>query len=281
MAYGNVTPPPLPEYDSGTYGFYLLVFNYEKDAEDWYMVHLIYSAWRFHYEEGVGVTNTTVTFTRTYSEGSWTEEMQNTETLALNPGLGGVVYQRIYTNANIFNGDEIWLAENTVTPVETEKFPIKDFLNGFIMALCGRTVQWPKREPVAFLYGPDKVRLPDIYKVYTPEIRETHPYALIIYYQYDDGSSLSYLQVFSKPLTTIDLTDQYGYVSVQVLEDGGTYMEWQYRSDEYTDWMGANIPITSDTWGTRITRIRWANTPIYNPDGSLCIKESVPVPVYE
>ena len=174
MAYSNVTPPPLPEYDSDTYGFYLLVFNYRKDAEDWYMVHLFYSAWRFQYEEGVGVTNTAVTFTRTYSDGSWTDEMQNPETLALNPGMNGVVYQRIYTNANIFNGNEIWLAENSVTPVETEKFPIKDFLNGLIMALCGRVVQYPKREPVAYLYN--GVRLPKL-----PDWdKEAYPYAAIV-----------------------------------------------------------------------------------------------------
>lgn len=153
MAYSNVTPPTLPEYDSETYGFYLLVFNYRLNEEDWYMCHLIYGAWRFQYEDGLGVTNTGTTFTRTYSEGSWAEETQNTETLALNPGASGVVYQRIYTNANIFNGDEIWLAENSVTPVEGQKFPVKDFINGMIMALCGSAVQWPKREPVAFLYG--------------------------------------------------------------------------------------------------------------------------------
>ena len=74
MAYGNVTPPTLPTYDAETNGFYLLVFNYELGAENWYMVHLIYGAWRFQYEESVGITNTGNTFTRTYSDGVWSED---------------------------------------------------------------------------------------------------------------------------------------------------------------------------------------------------------------
>lgn len=169
---------------------------------------------------------------------------------------------------------------DAIAEPEPKKFDIKGFAMRYISSLCGRPVQWPKRKPVAFLYGPDKVRLPDIYRWYTPEIQKTHPYALIIHYPFDDGTSLSLLHVFSNPLTAIDITDEYGYVSVQVLEDGGTYMEWVYRSDEYTDWMGANILVPSDNWETRTTRILWANTTIYL-DGDICIEESVPVPVYE
>lgn len=153
MAYGNVTPPTLPTYDAETNGFYLLVFNYELGAESWYMVHLIYGAWRFQYDEGVGVTNTGNTFTRTYSDGVWSEESQNTVALALNPGVNGQVYQRIYTNANIFNGDEIWLAENTVTPLDEEQRQInmKSQLAGFIAGWCSPVRQFPKPEPTAVI----------------------------------------------------------------------------------------------------------------------------------
>ena len=161
MAYSNVTPPTLPAYDSETYGFYLLVFNYELGSEDWHMVHLIYSAWRFHYEEGLGVTNTGNTFIRTYSDGTWTEELQNPETLALNPGISGNMYKRIYTNANIFNGDEIWLAADTVTPVEEEpvpepepeepkKFPFKQWMGMYLLGVCSPRRAFPQREPIGY-----------------------------------------------------------------------------------------------------------------------------------
>ena len=272
MAYSNVTPPPLPEYDSDTYGFYLLVFNYRKDAEDWYMVHLIYSAWRFQYEEGVGVTNTAVTFIRTYSDGSWTEEMQNTETLALNPGMNGVVYQRIYTNANIFNGDEIWLSENSVTPVETEKFPIKDFLNGLIMALCGRAVQYPKREPVAYLYngvGP----LPDIYTVYTPELQKLYPFVFI-----------NLLDIGAIKRATLYCLPELGYNYAN--------NNWCINLSGLT-YLTASVKIGGSEWGSFseesggtgfvVSNLEdgWANFDVRNENGSVYLAASDPVPVYE
>lgn len=159
MAYSNVTPPLLPAYDSETYSFYLLVFNYEQGAEDWYMVHLYYCSWRFQYTEGVGVVGSPVTFHSTYSDGTWSEiEEIDGQTLALNPGLKGNVYQRIYTNANIFNGDEIWLAAEMVTPVEEEepkKFPFKQWMGFYAAALCAkaRAFPQPEREPIGYLYG--------------------------------------------------------------------------------------------------------------------------------
>ena len=148
MAYSNVTPPPLPEYDTETYGYYVLAFNYKIGEEDWYQVHLWYSAWRFHYEEGLGITNTANTFWRVYGDGSWTAEMPGPETLALTPGIYGNSYQRIYTNANIFNGNEIYLAENSVTPVDGAKFPLLDFVKGLIMAYCSPRRTFYKREPI-------------------------------------------------------------------------------------------------------------------------------------
>lgn len=137
MAYSNVTPPTLPEYDTETYGFYVLVFNYGLGDENWYSVDLFYSAWRFQYDEGVGVTNTGNVSRMTYVDGTWEENVfvPDPGALALNPGINGSVYQRIYTNENIFNGDDIWLAADSVTPGEG-KFPIKEFINGMIMALC-------------------------------------------------------------------------------------------------------------------------------------------------
>lgn len=139
MAYSNVTPPTLPEYDTETYSFYVLLFSYGLGDEDWYSIDLYYSAWRFQYDAGVGVTNTGNVVRMTYNGDKWVENPFTPEQgeLALNPGVqgDGNVYLRIYTNENIFNGDELWLAADSVTPGEG-KFPIKDFMNGMIMALC-------------------------------------------------------------------------------------------------------------------------------------------------
>ena len=153
MAYSNVTPPPLPEYDTETYGYYVLAFNYRIGEEDWYQVQLYYSAWRFHYEEGLGITNSGNTFWRIGDDESWSEELRYQETLALNPGVTGITYQRIYTNANIFNGNEIYLAENSVTPVEGAKFPLLDYVKGLIMGYCSPRRALHRPEFVGYLYG--------------------------------------------------------------------------------------------------------------------------------
>ena len=151
MAYSNVTPPPLPEYDTEIYGFYILVFSYEIGAEDWYSVQLRYAPWRFSYDEALGITNGGNNFLQVYGDGTWGDWGQNQETLAIKPGQVGKTYQRIYTNHNIFDAnDEIYMAADTILPPDENRFPILDFINGLVMALCGRPIQWPSREPVAW-----------------------------------------------------------------------------------------------------------------------------------
>lgn len=119
------------------------------------------------------------------------------------------------------------------------------------------------------------VRLPKL-----PEWdKSKYPYALIIHYPYNDGTSYSILNVFSKPFSAIDLTEKYGYVSVQVVEDGGTYLEWAFTSGTDTQWRTANSPVTSDTWESRTTKVQWTNTDILEPDGTLHLAASEPVPV--
>lgn len=264
MAYSNVTPPTLPAYDSETNSFYLLVFNYEPGAEDWYMVHLIYGAWRFQYEDGLGVTNIGTTFTRTYANGEWSDETQDTETLALNPGLRGNVYQRIYTNANIFNGDEIWLAENSVTPVDGEKFPLMSWLTGLIASICSG-IRISSRTPVAYLYN--GVRLPAL-----PEWdREAYPFAVIFQpgstTRLCVGKSLDYQ-------TTTSGAYQFGLTGCKicVLEKSDAGEAW----GEFWDYNMA-------TFWNNIDRSYavWTNADILNADGTVAIAASVPVPVYE
>lgn len=145
MAYTNITPPALPDYDAETYGKCVIVFNYELDAADWYMVHLIYGAWQFSHTEAQGITNTGTTFTRTYSGGSWSAETQDLVAPSLSPGAHGAVYQRIWTNHNIYdeNGD-IYLEENTVTPLDEEPDEedtwLRDFQIGLALGLSGKGI---------------------------------------------------------------------------------------------------------------------------------------------
>ena len=154
-------------------------------------------------------------------------------------------------------------------------FDRKSWLTGFILGLAGKPLSLGGgKEPVAYLYN--GVRLPPL-----PEWdNETYPYAVIARDLYPDGGALNVLYVHSTPFVTSDLTEKYGYVSVQV-EDGGQYMYWDCRSPDDAGWLGARIPIGSDAWEARITRIIWANTTIYNPDDSVYIDASEPVPVYE
>ena len=80
-------------------------------------------------------------------------------------------------------------------------FDIKAFLQGYISALCGRTVQWPKGEPKMYLYGTpsesgniglrvgdavtlyDGAVLPDISTVLTDEIVSEYPATVISVYE--------------------------------------------------------------------------------------------------
>lgn len=139
MAYSNVTPPKLPEYDSVAYPYYVLVYNYEKGSEDWYEAHLYYSGTAFTYD-GTKVTNAEgVTRTQVYADGSWTGEVTTEEAPELSPGLTGSVYQRIYTNHDILDGEgSVWLAADSVTAVETAWAGLKSWLLGYALGLAGK-----------------------------------------------------------------------------------------------------------------------------------------------
>lgn len=315
MAYSNVTPPVLPDYDSETNGFYVLVFNYEKDSEDWYMVHLIYSSWRFHYEEGLGVTNTGTSFTRMYADGVWSEELPNTETLALNPGERGGVFQRIYTNENIFAGEKIWLAADTVTPVE--KFPIRDFLIGMILGSVSRG-QFPQREPVepdtpveptpepiGYLYGETNVGIVGFAQasIYGPLPDESewhrteYPYAVVYY-----TSMVRILFVSKEPWygtgepymfegkqfgETIKNDSSGLWFFDGLTDDRRNY--WRLLTEEQAQHyeqreLGQNKDTNGDgifDYGTT-ELANWSNHPIMSADGkTVLVPKTDPIPVYE
>ena len=153
MAYSNITPPTLPEYDSALYSHYVLEFEYENGSENWIAVSLRYSSTPFTYDGGA-VTNAVEHHLQTYGSGTgeWTYWGILTE-MSIAPGTtstGG--YRRIWTNHNILEGSgKVWLAANTATPAEAnlDRLSImKSKLAGLIMAWCAPVRQFPQREPV-------------------------------------------------------------------------------------------------------------------------------------
>ena len=135
MAYSNVTPPTLSAYDSTACPFYVLVFNYGLGEEDWYQVHLYYSATAFTYDPALGITNTGVTFHQVGDNESWEVLPQGSEAPTLKPGKDGNVYKRIYTKHEILDGSgNVYLAEGAVTPA----FDLQSWLTGFALGLAGK-----------------------------------------------------------------------------------------------------------------------------------------------
>ena len=62
MAYSNTTPPVLPSYDTATYPYRVMAFNYGIGEEDWYQIHLWYSSAPCVFD-GSNVVNTATSYT--------------------------------------------------------------------------------------------------------------------------------------------------------------------------------------------------------------------------
>lgn len=122
------------------------------------------------------------------------------------------------------------------------------------------------RVPVAYLYN--GVRLPDIYKVYTPEIQKTHPYVFI----YLDGYTGYYwLWAFTKPIYRVNITGLLAY------PDGAVAIRWVLYTDE-TEW---GHKIENAQSGLFTASSLWANFDVLNEDGTVYLAASDPIPVYE
>lgn len=121
------------------YPYSVMVYDYQKGAEDWYQVHLYYSATPFTWN-GEAVGNSGTVYKRIYDAAydGWTEESE-TE-IEASPGLTGTTYQRIYTDHDIKDSaGNIWLAAGSVTEAEeivTEKW-LRSFQAGLALGLTG------------------------------------------------------------------------------------------------------------------------------------------------
>lgn len=178
----------------------------------------------------------------------------------------------------------------------TEK--MRSFVNGILMGLCGHPLaQGEPKEPIGYLYGHiakegetathtiDGVGyvgnvLPNIESVYTPELQETYPYALINredYNRHDDGWLYLYLadQPIEKVFGRLSVTGaNYIVYKVHTYAEVVTQATWEFvksdKADEYAE-------LTDSIW------LMWTNTDIYDTgiEVALAAADCVCIPIYE
>jgi hypothetical protein len=116
------------------------------------------------------------------------------------------------------------------------------------------------------LYNGEK--FPDIYDVYTPELQEEYPHALI-------WGGLVGHSLYLSPVPLIRFDN--GGIAVSQ-ETGNVTLRSFYTAPERVKWTpGADYDLSYDhlLFGINV----WTNTPIYNEDGTLYLAASDPVPV--
>lgn len=156
----------------------------------------------------------------------------------------------------------------------------EDLKTGIAIALCSRGRRFVKREPVAHLYGPDKVRLPDIYSVYTPELQNDFPFLVMTYYDQSESQRIGTLYALSK--IEYITTDTGGWCIS--LANQFVRTTTQKSNGEIVGWNEFGNPTTSVQLVLKdsIFKLIWANFDIYDEDGkTIYLAGSDPVPVYE
>lgn len=147
-------------------------------------------------------------------------------------------------------------------------FDIVSWLWGYLLALCGRPIRWPSREPVAYLYN--GVRLPKMPEVdgYPFRFIRVHPFTVPGAYALYCLSEVSYVESTGSAQNIV------------ITEENCVYFD---TFDE--DWVNVvggwiSHPVPAGSVAFQDWTI-WANFTMYNRDGSVCIEASNPVPVYE
>lgn len=159
-------------------------------------------------------------------------------------------------------GDEPEQPDQPETP---EKFPLQDFLNGLAMALCGRPIRWPSREPVAYLYN--GARLPKL-----PEYDQTeYPYAFISVNKNNPEKKMLYV-------LAVEATHGEAYMGGGALS-GNAKLRY-----DYTDggaWSEPTDQTDKSILGTSFYTPVWSNYEMLRSNGEVWLSASEPVPVYE
>lgn len=284
MAYENVTPPPLPEYDSTIYRYYLLVFNFDEGNTEWYQVHLLYAESPFVYDSDKKCINGSVA---TYGGqvydvyDAWAILLgQEFHTIGLElnltPGLDGEVFQRIYTNHDILDSKgNVYLAADCVTPIYT--FDLRSWLIGYTLGICGKPLPLTnggKKEPIAYLCN--GVEVP----VFPEWDKEKYPYAMLTSNAYGDVCGL-YLFVATEPIYLVS-----SYITMVRLRNGGEYIKSEININEgdnsWTVGTPTNCTATDniESFSQASFNVIWANTDVLWNDGTVCLEDSEITPVY-
>ena len=127
-------------------------------------------------------------------------------------------------------------------------------------------------------YSYNGVVLPDINTVYTPELRERYPYAVII-----TGDMVSRLYALYICMKLPYFNSSGGLVMGKLsLQDNVACRKYTiYHPDVGAgeDWFWDNI-ISFETLDDPSVAF-WTNTDILNTDGSVFLKATDPIPIYE
>lgn len=296
MAYSNTTIPKFPEYNTTANPYSVALFSYGKGEEDWYQLVFAVSASAFKasfvsmddgngnvLKSGMAAQNTSIVHRWVCgADGVW--EAQADGDIVCMPGLSGAVYQRVWTNHNILDqSGNIWLAANSVSPVGVTESWLRSFKMGLALGLTGKPLPLApsQKEPVAFLYN--GAQLPPL-----PEWdREMYPY---VHIYARNNLSKAFVRITSMPVYHDDiLPDGYNgpeQSHIRASSDG-IGLNYRYGYDGKNDWEPSDPLEVAYTAADTVSPVGvvvytlWTNTDIYNPDGSLHLAASEPIPVYE
>ena len=261
MAYSNVTAPVLPAFDTATYPYYVLVFNYDVGATDWYEVHLMASTSAFYYDTAAGhaTINETSHLRYEISTGGseWTEWGVVEATPTIKPGQAAQIYQRIWTNHDILDtAGKVWLEANKATPV----WDARSFWMGVALGLAGKglpsTVQ-----PTAYLYN--GVKLPAL-----PE--DGYPCWFVSYNSY-----------LSKYLFTASTEHGFRYATGTDIATMGSFRQYSYEVEK-EEWALLREGSGGTVLQSEVNSLIWCNENVVVENSTeVYFEASKPIPVYE
>ena len=121
-----------------------------------------------------------------------------------------------------------------------------------------------------YLYGTCEKPLPDIYSVYTPELQQQYPFAIVYKAPFDYGLCITTL-----PLYKVAGENKWAPV------EGTAYCRLSFTGTDGnpTTW-GAFSEANETTKDAPSNMLpRWSNYDIYNEDGTVYLAASDPIPV--
>lgn len=261
--YNGLELPDLPEWDTTAYPYAYIYYVGENPA--FCTLVLVPADAEIVFEEGTAAILFSTSHYRSYYARSVDEQWDDEGTTETSGSIylfkPMVDYPTAYTvvqwtNFDVYTKDNKPLFPKSDPVLIRSGFNLKSWLTGFALGLTGKPLLLAKK-PVAYLYGPEKHRLPAL--PYWD--RTVYPYAFIAMRNGKYGFFVNdYPKIMDEKMGIVaassnDYTCQ--------LEDG----QWMHKNIGGYNW----IPI-------------WSNYPIYygsGGGGALFLEKSDPEPVYE